>query len=346
MNIRIYFIWALLALGGIEAWAQASLGFTNANGFPTVIVGSQNYTLSGWLKNTGNVAFSGQLDIRIKIDTSSAITVQNNFNVNPPLQPGDSTFWQRNNYNFPPGHFRMSNNDVLIWPTLPSGGPGINIDTLHMQMFYTSGSALETEYVRTHPGGNGNGPGVRGRYAMHIKGNNVSPKSTVNPICVYVRTNGTEAKCAGTVKGPLHQGDKVSVWIQDFCIQEFFGISNDDPKLYDIDRLYIYMQEVGEDFNPYNIVELPVERLVGNHDATDRNAVQVFPSPFDNELQIKLPHAMRPDAQLRLYDLRGKLVHQQALQTEVVDLSALPPGSYMLEVTSKHGTHRQQVICK
>lgn len=75
--------------------------------------------------------------------------------------------------------------------------------------------------------------------------------------------------------------------------------------------------------------------------------VEVYPNPVVDHLMINLPPTL-VNAELKLTDLTGKVVNQQRLTTtsNIVNLSKLPQGVYILEIKSDKGTINKKVIKK
>lgn len=65
----------------------------------------------------------------------------------------------------------------------------------------------------------------------------------------------------------------------------------------------------------------------------EKNALTVFPNPAGSEVSIRYP-ALKRMAYIRIYDLQGKLVHQQLTSqpNTRVSTATLPPGTYIISV--------------
>jgi hypothetical protein len=140
---RLYFF-LVLSLSVTVSQAQPSLGLSNLAGFPDVITQGTQYNVTGWIVNTGNASFVGNLDIEMLVNGTDLLHVSNNFHVANPLQPGDSVLWTENNYTFPPGQFRLGNNDVIIWSTAPSSS-STESDSLGKPIYFTNSAAFRLQ---------------------------------------------------------------------------------------------------------------------------------------------------------------------------------------------------------
>ncbi len=80
----------------------------------------------------------------------------------------------------------------------------------------------------------------------------------------------------------------------------------------------------------------------------DRKKLSVFPNPCPRLLSVQLPQSESPSGPLaaRLTDLAGRIVWKGSLGqgNNLLDLSAIPPGHYLIEVEQPHETLRARVI--
>jgi hypothetical protein len=340
--ILCVFIFAMLGNGWCQG--QSLLGFTNADGFPQVIAQGNHYDVSGWIINRGTVAFSGALGIYLKPDSSSVLTLDNNFTVSNALLPGDSILWTRNNYNFPPGHFRLGNNDVLIWPTSPVIGLDVDYDTISAVIYSTESAAfrLANADFDVYP----DGLELLGSYDINASATNWSQSVNAHDVCLYAKIPGKAAICLDRETGQYGYNDVALFDAPQFKIWDRFGLAAADTLGGVIDQITFYALETDTSLNPLNEVVLPVNRIVGVADAMHAPRVGVYPNPFTTVLHIDIPADCKADAMVQLRDLAGRLVMQQRLQASTLDLSNLPAGSYLLEIQSRKVHHRQQVICR
>ncbi len=343
-RIWIIGIFTLVMLGNGWCQGQALLGFTNTDGFPQVVAQGNQYDVSGWIINRGTVAFSGVLGIYLKPDSNTTLTIDNNFNVSNALLPGDSVLWTRSNYNFPPGHFRLGNNDVLIWPTSPVIGLDVDYDTISSVIYYTESAAfrLANADFAAYP----NGMELFGRYDISARATNLSQLANDHDVCLYAKIPGKAPLCLDQETGQYGYNDVALFDAPQFKIWDRFGLTAADTIGGVIDQITFYALETDTSLNPLNEVVLPLNRIVGLRDEMHTPGVGVYPNPFTSVLHIDIPADWKADAMVQLHDIAGRMVMHQRLQANSLDLSNLPAGSYLLEIQSRKGSHRQQVICR
>ena len=82
----------------------------------------------------------------------------------------------------------------------------------------------------------------------------------------------------------------------------------------------------------------------GIDQAASETSMQVRPNPASNTLQIAMPHFQPGMA--RFFDATGRMVLSEALRSadQQLDVSSLPPGSYMLWLD--HGLHARVAIMR
>ena len=78
----------LLAISALSAFGQGQIGFGNPLTFPAVVVQGQTYTISGWIVNRGTLPLTGTIDIRMQVNQSPSLPVDNNYALPGPLAPG------------------------------------------------------------------------------------------------------------------------------------------------------------------------------------------------------------------------------------------------------------------
>lgn len=333
---------ALLFCGSGFGYGQAHLSFTNVEGFPQVVSQGSHHDLEGWIINLGNAAFSGQLRIELHADTSSTITLDNNFVVSN-LAPGDSVAWSRNNYNFPPGHFRQGNNDIIIWPTAPAGG--VDVDSVYTTMYFTEGAAFKLIATDFDP--IAQGLDLFEEYDIRARAVNISDAANSNEVCLYMQIPDHAPQCLDPHHRSYGLNDVVSFDMEHLIIWDFLELTAMDTIGVPIDRITFYSLEAGESTEPLNTITLPLSnRLVAAAAPTAAALVKVFPNPVAETLHVTVPQDWSADAVITIHDLAGRLLLQQPLPTERVDVRMLPAGSYLLEIQSRKGIHRQQLICR
>jgi Secretion system C-terminal sorting domain len=340
--IYITGVTVLLFLCTLGGHAQSILGFTNTAGFPTVVNPQAHYDLEGWIVNRGVAAFSGQLRVELLADSCTLLQIDN-FNIAGLLQPGDSLYWSRNNYQFPPGHFRSNNNDVLIWPTAPSGGD-VYSDSIGIVIYYTEGSAFRLS--GTEFGFLAAGMDITRHFDLAGKAENLSARSNAGPVCLYAQIPGREARCIAQASDIFALNDVAVLDLHHFSVWQEFGLHSTDTVGGLIDRVEFFALETGLTVSPLNRISIPtIAGLVGNAAPSDAHGIAVYPNPFAQTLTVEVPQAWRADAQVQLIDLSGRTVLSQPLQSTQLSVAQLPSGSYILQVSSSKGVYHKQVIC-
>ena len=79
----------------------------------------------------------------------------------------------------------------------------------------------------------------------------------------------------------------------------------------------------------------PVQELALDQD------VKVFPSPFINKIHII---SELPVLSLKLFDITGKLLAEEANSTYIKGLGLLPIGTYLLKVETERGAKVMEVV--
>jgi hypothetical protein len=341
---RLLFVWMLLgvSMGFGVAKAQAVLGFTNAQGFPAIVNPGQAVQLSGWIRNSGTASFSGLLDIEFLPDSGVAFPLDNNFPVSN-LQPGDSVLWSLSNYNFPPGILRQNNNDVLIWPTRPNGNPDVDVDTLSFAIYYTEGSAFKLQRGDFHA--MNNGVTFQSTYQIVAEAINFSKVANIKDVCLFVSIPTKNPICIDTETSSIAYRSSALFQFHDFRIIEEFGLTPSDTLIQAIDVIEFYAMELEVTSEPFNIIRIPIlSNAVAVSPVQPTVDIQIYPNPLQDVVHIDLPDAWVADAQVHLLDLAGRLVGSYVLENGQIQLEELPAGSYLLEIVSRKGTYRQQVI--
>jgi Secretion system C-terminal sorting domain len=330
----------ILFVNGL-CFGQARIGFTNANGFPLVVSQGSHHDLSGWLLNNGNAVFSGNLDIQLRADSQTTVTLDNNFGVTN-LQPGDSVYWTRTNYTFPPGHFRTGNNDVLIWPTNPSLGTDVDFDSTTASIYFAENAAFRL--VESDFGSYSAGMSLGGNYDLVARGINLSESPNADDVCLFAMVPGKQPICLDRDSRIFAQNEVAEFSIHHFKPWDAFDIHPADTAGGIINQITFFVLETNTSLDPYNKVVLPLDRITATVNPTDAANVKIYPNPFQTGFQIEVPEAWRKDAVVQVSDLSGRIVHESALQAGTLNLAHLSDGSYLLQIQSPKGTYRQQII--
>jgi len=79
----------------------------------------------------------------------------------------------------------------------------------------------------------------------------------------------------------------------------------------------------------------------------DNNAYKLYPNPTNEKLTISALYSeMYNDASFAIYNLKGKLIVDKTIFTNVyeVNITELPKGTYILKISNKNGTYSQRFI--
>jgi hypothetical protein len=324
-------------LAAVPTFAQPSLGFTNLNGFPSVVSPGTQYNLSGWLVNNGTAAFTGSVDVEMELNAQNILPISNNFAISTPLQPGDSVYWTKPNHTFPPGQFRLGNNDVLIWPTAPS----IHSDTLWMPVYYFEGAAFRLN--PTSFAALGAGIDVDTDYTFSCDATNVGLTPNYDNIQLFAKIAGHNPELIAETIGIFDPGTQVEFSVQDFNVAQLFHLSQDQGSNARITSVDFYALEKDAAFEPYNQVGVGIVELTVGVGNPAPSAVMVYPNPCSDVLNLELP-ADWSAGMVTVMDMTGRTLLEQPAMGLQVDVAALPSGVYALEVKTETGSLRQSFI--
>jgi hypothetical protein len=328
----LFIVWVLAA---VPSFAQPSLGFTNLNGFPTVVSPGTQYNLSGWLVNNGTSAFTGTVDVEMELNQQNLLPISNNFSVTS-LQPGDSVYWTKNNHTFPPGQFRLGNNDVLIWPTAPS----IHSDTLGMPMYYFEGAAFRLN--NTAFTALGAGIDLDTDYTFSCDATNEGLTPNYDNVQLFAKIAGHNPELIAETMGSFYPGEDVEFAVVAFNVERLFGLDQNPASGARVAAVDFYALEKGVSFEPMNSVAVDIVEMVGIANPGP-SATMVYPNPCTDVLKLTLP-ADWSTGTVTIMDMTGRTLMQQSLLGRQVNVEALASGIYALEVKTELGTLRQSFI--
>lgn len=92
-------------------------------------------------------------------------------------------------------------------------------------------------------------------------------------------------------------------------------------------NIYTFIERV------YNVVDVAETIILG----TMKEGVgRILPNPFTNHFKIELSNNFGNKAEIKLFDLHGKNIIpvQKVSDEELIDLSYLSPGTYILHLSS------------
>lgn len=325
-----------IVLGFGAMYAQPRLGLTNANGMPTVISQGGSYSLSGWIVNRGNQAFSGTVDMRININGSFNGLMTNNFSI-PSLPVGDSIYWYESSYNFPPGQLRLGNNDILVWPTAPSGGTILE-DSLYVTMYNSDGQAafrLSDEGVEDML----DGVLTNEYYTFELGAVNVGLAASTDVVKLVAEIQGVGSRSLAACISPVQVGGTATFNVEAFKVSELFdltymGGSEDLPAL----EFYVEMEQLAID--PINRLSFPLITPTGVTTGSEGPAVSLYPNPGNSFLHVRVTTGEL--LSVSIFDTGMREVMTSTL--DKIDISDLAAGVYAVKVTTNQGVAVQQYL--
>jgi hypothetical protein len=81
--------------------------------------------------------------------------------------------------------------------------------------------------------------------------------------------------------------------------------------------------------------------LILNLDEISSNDLGIFPNPAYDQLKISSPSEIES---LVIYDLKGKVMVKKTVVDEVIDITNLKSGLYLIEITLQTGTYRRKLF--
>lgn len=334
MKIRTHTLLAVLFVLASSLSAQVSFGFHGLSGLPTVVSQGTQYDLQAWLVNTGQVPLAGPFSIKMSVNSGTEFDIDFNFQLSSALQPGDSVLWQKNNYTLPFGHFRLGNNDVLIWPTMPSL-PGYAGEAVQATAYYAEGAVFRLK-------GKGfeefmEGLRVEESYTLDVHAVNIYEEPNVAPLSLCVQAEGYQVVRIATITNFVQPGEFAYFSLSNFKLKDIYNIN---PQM-GMTRVEFFVLEEGL-LNPYNKFSFDVHQDVAADEFANPEGVRIFPIPARDVLFIDVPRSWMADAQVMIFDLTGKML-AQTREFGQIDLSNYPSGSYMVKIRSAKGSHSQMI---
>jgi hypothetical protein len=138
------FLIALIVFATSFSFAQTSLGISPFGYTVTdsVTYTNPNFSVTYYIKNTGNAAFTGNATVNIAIDSSSVIILHDTLNITLfSLSAGDSVSYSYSDTTGTPW-FRNGVNTVVIWPKANNASTS---DTLAIPVFYDAQTGIRED---------------------------------------------------------------------------------------------------------------------------------------------------------------------------------------------------------
>ncbi len=92
---------------------------------------------------------------------------------------------------------------------------------------------------------------------------------------------------------------------------------------------------------------IPKSAKVHNSTPVVQSAFEIYPNPTTGDFSVYMPNFnIESGAEVRLYDLNGKMISEDKAETELVEMniSELPAGVYYLKVNQQGITHTQKIV--
>jgi hypothetical protein len=327
-------IWCL-SFGFSESQNFTSLGFTDISGIPQVLTDGQQLNLSGYIRNDGNTASLGAVDIYLSIN-GNVESVQNNFLIGGSLQPGDSVLWNYNGYVFNNTIMSPGHNDILIWPTSPSSNPNADSksDTLLKHTFLADEAAfrMSRDMVKGLEEGEPFEQDVF--YQLKWKTINAGIATSSESIKFFFQFEGCAPIMIGEVSGAYAPGDSVELeWTQlpGFRLNDF--IQQYCPTVEKPDWVRFWAQEKME-VPPVSWADFEVLGPV-NTPSPSAYHCTVYPNPSSGKLFVTLEGVDHLSiTKMEIVDGAGKPVRSGNSFSSELDLHDISGGLYFLKIFS------------
>jgi hypothetical protein len=98
---------------------------------------------------------------------------------------------------------------------------------------------------------------------------------------------------------------------------------------------------------PYScLVRLQPSGFVGLNDIERRRKLKLYPNPAQNTVRFEVPDKNEKVSQIEIFDLSGRLVISQSLNTlqAVIDVSDLRRGVYLVKAKTESGVYSQKLV--
>lgn len=94
------------------------------------------------------------------------------------------------------------------------------------------------------------------------------------------------------------------------------------------------------------LVRLQPSGFVGLNDIEGRGKLKLYPNPAQNTVRIEVPDKNEQVSQIEIFDLSGRLVKSQSLNTlqAVIDVSDLHRGLYLVKAKTDSGVYSQTLV--
>jgi hypothetical protein len=323
----------LLAFLAIQntAQSQAVLTFVDLDGFPDVVVDGQTYNLYGYITNTGNTASPAVLDIQMLVNNTTLVTITNNFSVPGGINPGDTVLWGENGFSFATANLNTNNNDIVIWPTGPTGGTSQS-DSLIKTIYYSQQAGFRTTNNMVLYSETREPMEYSGSYPLTIKAVNLGKSTNTGQLKVYASANENgKAVEIGRITEAFAPGDTAVLnFMVPFIPREIGELSLAGLPQATVEYLQFWMQE-SQDVAPIQKGEVLVnDPFVGVDPEQAIPGIAIANHPVSSFLELK---GLPANAQVQIVDLQGRVIRNWMPYQGNISVSTLAPSRYFLNVS-------------
>ncbi|MEM1000866.1 MAG: T9SS type A sorting domain-containing protein [Bacteroidota bacterium] len=332
-RLSIIAVFLLVSLGAL---GQARIGFSHLNGFPSLIVQGNAYTVSGHLINTGQSPLTAPLDIYFAVGNGPAVLIESNVNLGT-IAPGDSVLWTKSGHHFPGAQFSPGNNDVLIWPTRAIGPGNVQIESVKKQksIFFI---APNTAAFRINPqlGGFTTAVPLTQPINLTATAENVGDTANSDEVAFYLSYNGLSPVRIDADGQAVPVGNTITFVLSQFILLNHLPYTGGEFPNGMVGEVTFFVAET-DGLAPVNSVSFPIS--VDNVTAMDPAAVAVtavYPSPATDVVQLDYRTEVAPLVTgVEVYDLNGQIVRSFPAAVSHISLGKLAAGKYWLLVRTE-----------
>lgn len=312
-------------------FSQAVITFVDLDGFPDVIVDGQTYNLYGYITNTGTSTSPAVLDIKMLVNNTTLVTITNNFSVPGGIAPGDTVLWGENGFSFATANLNTNNNDIVIWPTGPSGGTTLS-DSLIKTVYYSEQAGFRTTNSMVVYNETGAPMEYSGSYPLTVKAVNQGKLTNTGPLKVYVAANENgKAVEIGRISEAFAPGDTAELnFMVPFIPREIAELSLDGLPQQTVEFLRFWMQE-SQDVAPIQKGDVLVnDPFVSVDPGQSAPLVSIANHPVSTQLELK---GLPEQAQVQIVDLQGRVVRNWMPYQGSISVNTLAPARYFVLVS-------------
>lgn len=314
------------------AFAQATVKFTDLDGFPSVIVSGQTYNLTGYITNIGITSSPAVLDIKM-LANGTVTTISNNFSIPGGLAPGDTIPWFENGFSFSSANLVPNNNDVIIWPTGPSNGD-TQSDSLIKSVYYSEQAGFKTTTSMVIYNETGDPMDFAASYPLTIKAVNLGKCENSGPVHIYVAANENGRPVELQRLTEMYRpGDTLTYYHNSPFYPKYAAEESMEGLPYEPVRYLRFWAQESLSIAPIakGEVEVVNDPYVSISPSQVESAMAIANHPVSNRLSLKGADEWI-GSPYQIMDMQGRTVMSGQLQASF-SIGTLAPGRYFLSVT-------------